>query len=35
MILASNNSYAFTFPEEILKKSTSLFWVLDVSKELK
>ena len=26
---------AFTFPEEILKRNTSLFWVLTVSKEMK
>ena len=26
---------AFTFPEEILKSNTSLFWVLAVSKEMK
>ena len=26
---------AFTFPEEILKRDTSLFWVLAVSKEMK
>ena len=26
---------AFTFPEEILKRKISLFWVLAVSKEIK
>ena len=26
---------AFTFPEEILKRNTSLLWVLAVSKEMK
>ena len=26
---------AFTFPKEILKRNTSLFWVLAVSKEMK
>ena len=26
---------AFTFPEEILKRNTSLFWVLAVSKQMK
>ena len=26
---------AFTFPEEILNRNTSFFWVLAVSKEMK
>ena len=26
---------AFTFPEEVFKRNTSIFWVLAVSKEMK